>query len=186
MTYRVINSTIAAGDMVTFSVMAKYCRILSSTATVLVGFDDDNMQELPVGVGVTQSKTFLKLRVENTSASANVIKIAVAMGDIADTRFNLDGSTVIPVTIQAASSFITTAAVVGFIEAVVVPLNLTRKSVTIQNLGTMPIYIGGVAVTVADGLKIASGGSFVIDKSTGAISAISGTAGQDVRIFEEG
>lgn len=66
-----------------------------------------------------------------------------------------------------------------------------RKSVTIVNNGSATIYIGKAGVTVAagsnlGGLPLAPGASLTLDRAPqGDIYAISGTAGQDVRVLTE-
>lgn len=68
--------------------------------------------------------------------------------------------------------------------AVVIAAADDRESILIQNLGAADIYIGGSAVTTANGIKVvASGGTLTLD-SCAAIYGISGSAGNDVRFLE--
>lgn len=63
-----------------------------------------------------------------------------------------------------------------------------RTTMTIQNRGNKSIYIGEAnTVTTANGLEIPAGASFDIDYGEDLdVWAISGTASQDVRVFERG
>jgi hypothetical protein len=60
-----------------------------------------------------------------------------------------------------------------------------RKRILVQNLGTKKIYVGNSGVTSANGIEVFSGGSIELDVGPGIdLYAISGTAGQDVRVME--
>ena len=60
-----------------------------------------------------------------------------------------------------------------------------RRALTIQNLGAADIYVGDSDVTTANGVKVASGGTYVLTENTAAVYGRSGTAGQDVRVLAE-
>jgi len=77
------------------------------------------------------------------------------------------------------------AASVGVATSQIVAANASRKQITFQNLGSVPIFISyGTPATLATGYQIPVGGSFIEDKYTGAVNAISTLAAQDVRIVE--
>ena len=78
-----------------------------------------------------------------------------------------------------------TAVVVGVAEVSLVVANAARHAVTFQNLGTVDIFIGKTGVLTTTGLKIAAGQAYTTTTCTGEYFAISGTAGQDVRVLEE-
>lgn len=60
-----------------------------------------------------------------------------------------------------------------------------RKRILVQNLGTKKIYVGNSGVTTANGIEVFAGGSIELDIGPGIdLYAISGTAGQDVRVME--
>ena len=62
----------------------------------------------------------------------------------------------------------------------------TRRSVTIQNLGTDYIYIGATGITANNGLRVSPGQTAVIDKSPNAqIFAIAASGTQNVSLFWE-
>ena len=70
--------------------------------------------------------------------------------------------------------------------AQVLALAATRRSATIQNLGTDYIYIGATGITANNGLRLAAGQTVVIDKSpTAAIFAIAASGTQAVSYFTE-
>ena len=63
----------------------------------------------------------------------------------------------------------------------------SRQSVLIQNNGAADIFVGSDStVTTASGFRVpANGGVLTVDHTTAALWAISGTAGQDVRVLVE-
>ena len=70
--------------------------------------------------------------------------------------------------------------------AQVLALAATRRSATIQNLGTDYIYIGATGISANNGLRLAAGQTVVIDKSpTAAIFAIAASGTQAVSYFTE-
>lgn len=55
----------------------------------------------------------------------------------------------------------------------------TRRSVTIQNLGTDYVYLGATGITANNGIRLAPGQTFVLDKSPNAqIFAIAASGSQ--------
>ncbi|MGE5476167.1 MAG: hypothetical protein ACM3Q1_05900 [Bacteroidales bacterium] len=61
-----------------------------------------------------------------------------------------------------------------------------RQSVVIQNVGAADMYIGGSSVTAATGLRIAAnGGSYVVDKCTAAVWAITQAGAAEARVMVE-
>ena len=60
-----------------------------------------------------------------------------------------------------------------------------RRRIMIQNLGTVPVYVGQTGVTTASGFKINASGTLALELGPDVgIFAISGTAGQNVRVLE--
>jgi len=79
-----------------------------------------------------------------------------------------------------------TAVTVGVTEVNVAPTGLAgRRFITIQNEGSSDIFIGATGVTTSTGTKISkkSSGTYEIAEDVD-VFAISGSAGQDVRVFE--
>lgn len=90
------------------------------------------------------------------------------------------------VTSAIATTFAHGAVTVGTAAVLIRAANSNRQSLIVQNLGTVDIFVGGVGVTTGNGLRVQAGQASTLDKSTAAVYGISGTAGQDVRYFEEG
>jgi len=84
-----------------------------------------------------------------------------------------------------SGSMQTTAVTVGT-SAVALPAStLTdRKTIFLQNNSNTTIYLGGSAVTTADGIKVLKGDSFSIDIGSVVLYAIAGSAGNEVRVME--
>lgn len=91
------------------------------------------------------------------------------------------------VNIGTVTSWKATADTVGLTAAELVGTPLAgRTKIEIQNLGTKDIYIGSDnTVTTSNGLKLPKGASYVESLSASVdVFAISGTAGQGVRVGE--
>jgi hypothetical protein len=74
---------------------------------------------------------------------------------------------------------------VGVASAAILNANPTRRQYIIYNNGSVNIYLGfGTAAVVTNSLPVPPGGIFIDDVFTGVVNAISGTAGQDVRVVE--
>ena len=98
------------------------------------------------------------------------------MGVVVNTVKTIERGTVIA---HGSASVTTTA-------AQVLALAATRRSATIQNLGTDYIYLGATGITANNGLRLAAGQTVVIDKSpTAAIFAIAASGTQAVSYFTE-
>jgi hypothetical protein len=99
----------------------------------------------------------------------------------------LEGEPPASLAVGDLASTITAAAVTaGVSEVSAAAANSSRKLLTIQNNGSVDVYIGPTGVTTSSGLKIAAGGSYSTENSTAAYFVISGTASQNCRILEEG
>lgn len=59
-----------------------------------------------------------------------------------------------------------------------------RRALAIQNRGSVSIFIGGAGVVVGDGFEIEAGAAYDWPWGGSAVYAISGSAGQDVRVLE--
>lgn len=89
------------------------------------------------------------------------------------------------VTSALADEVSAVAVTVGTSAVAVAAANSTRQQLTILNNGSVDIYIGPAGVTTSTGLKIAAGQSYSTERCTAAFYAISGLAGQNVRVLEE-
>lgn len=80
-----------------------------------------------------------------------------------------------------------TAVTVGTSAASAAAARNSRICLKIANLGAATVYFGTTsAVTTATGIPIAANGSHTEEFYTGAVYMVSGTAGQDVRLWEVG
>jgi hypothetical protein len=62
----------------------------------------------------------------------------------------------------------------------------TRRTITVQNLGTDYVWLGATGVAVGSGLRLAPGQTAVIDRSPNAqLFAIASSGTQSVSIFTE-
>lgn len=122
-------------------------------------------------------------RVRWVAQAGKVAVITIA----ADARaFAIDTPNPKQLVVASGGATLTAAAVsVGVAATLVAAASTTRMAVTIQNLGTVDVFVGPSGVTVASGVKIASGGAITLDKQTAAVYAISGSAAQDVRVLTE-
>lgn len=60
-----------------------------------------------------------------------------------------------------------------------------RRRLIVQNRGTVAIYLGPTGVTTSSGLEVLPNGVVVIELGPGVtVFGISGSAGQNVRVFE--
>ncbi len=84
------------------------------------------------------------------------------------------------------ASFASAAATVGTSEAALPASALAlRKKVLIQNRGTKSIYVGPTGVTTSTGIEVGKGSTLELNVGPNiALFGISGTAGQNVRVFE--
>lgn len=135
-------------------------------------------------------------RVDITSATAQTVKVLVMDGDGGYDRFIVDIASSIGeigvtlsgdafVTIKQGATIADTAAVaVGVAATALLAASATRKSARFYNAGTADVYLGGAAVTTANGcIKIEAGQTYIENDAAGAAwYGISGTAGQSVRI----
>lgn len=129
-------------------------------------------------------------RVDITSATAQTVKVLIMDGDGGYDRFIVDiNSSIgdIGVTVAQAGTVTDVAPVtVGVAATALVAASATRKALRFYNDGAAVIYLGGAAVTTANGaIKVAPGQLWL--ESDGAAAAwygISGTAGQSMRVQE--
>ena len=148
--------------------------ITGGTVTATIG------TALPTGSnvigGVTQSGTWNVGSITTLPALPTGSNVIGAVTQSAGPWTTVERGTVIA---HGSASVTTTA-------AQVLALAATRRSATIQNLGTDYIYIGATGITANNGLRLAAGQTVVIDKSpTAAIFAIAASGTQAVSYFTE-
>lgn len=86
----------------------------------------------------------------------------------------------------AVEKAVAAAHTVGTSSAELVANNPQRVAVTIYNAGAATVYIDKATATTASSFPVPAGTAFEEREYTGAINAISGSAGQDVRTWETG
>jgi len=178
------SMNIAGGDNTVVNVPGNFFRILQASGALSVSFDDDGQAAfVEPGLAIYRDKPFTSLRLTNEGAAAVTgIMAAIGFGRYDDNRLQYSGGIVI----EIGSSISSAAVSVGTDAIQLVAAMAGRKSLVVQNLGASDIYVGGTGVTTASGIKVAgSGGSLSIDKTAGAVWAISANAGQDVRVMVE-
>lgn len=119
--------------------------------------------------------------VEITSATAQTIKIGISDG-----QGGYDSSVITTTALLAATITDNAPVVVGVTAILLCAADSTRMGARFYNAGTADVYIGGSGVTVANGaIKITPGSLWIEDNAApGAWYAVSGTAGQSVRVQE--
>ena len=98
---------------------------------------------------------------------------------------DVDGRLLVSTSPTQATSGVNSNPTVGIAASIILNQNSSRRQYIVQNLGAQPIYLGfGSIPTTLTGFQIPSNGVFADDVFTGVLYAISGTAGQDVRVVE--
>lgn len=180
-----INLIFTAGQEITHAVAGRYVRLLSASAVVKVAADGGSFFDLELGIGVEMARQFSTLRI--VSATAQTVMLAVADVRVDDNRLvgnvditgGLDTREVLPTTLSNAAVTVGTSAVV------VAASNINRRSALIVNSGAAVVYVGGLGVTTANGIPVPALGGAIDLSATAAIYAISGSAGNDVRVLQE-
>lgn len=172
--------------------MADDVTLNSMSGGVVVATDDSGTGHVQVvklaysadgsRVPITADTNGLKVNVGNT--------VTVSLGAALPTGSNVVGAVTQSAgpwtTVERGSVIAHGSASVTTTAAQVLALAATRRSATIQNLGTDYIYLGATGITANNGLRLAPGQTVVIDKSpTAAIFAIAGTGTQTVSYFTE-
>jgi hypothetical protein len=102
-------------------------------------------------------------------------------------RTDPTGTTVQPVNVinEGAANIATNQVSIGTSATQVVPVNATRRGVSITNLGTTDVWVGAAGVTTATGdLLAGSKGASVFIPTTAAVYAIVGIGTQAVSFME--
>ena len=156
---------------------------LSGLVQVRVGHQEGDWIILGVGNAVTV-RTARRLTVKWTAQTGLTARIFTSPDPAA---FDVDADPPAQLAVgDLASSFTAANVTIGTSAGLVAAANGTRKSLTVYNNGSAVIYLGGSGVTTAAGLPLAVGQGITFDGNTAAVYGISGSAGQDVRYFEEG
>lgn len=172
---KTISITFAAGQSIPFAILGNYFHLLETTAGVDVSFLRDGAeiskaQNMEFGFFAKPEGGFTGLML--TSATAQAVKVAVGMGDGGYNRTT--GSVSI---LGNQGAHVQTTPVVTNASGLILASNAARRRLIIQNkdaTGNIYINLSGIAVTIANGVRIAPGGSLVLDGYVpwGAIYAI--------------
>lgn len=172
-----------AGESTPLSVVGDYFRVISGEAEFSVQPDTGaSLAGLESGMSLTTEKPFSKLTLQ--SAVTQDVSIIAGKGKIDDNRTSISGSVDV---FSKGSTIETSSETVGVTAVELVGPDVSRRSLVIQNLSPSGnVFIGGSGVTVDDGLKVAAGSSFVLDKAaSSAIYAIGDIADIDIRLLGE-
>ncbi len=144
------------------------------------GFDP---LDFALGLAVKLEKRVDKIIIIN-GAVAQTISLVLGRGVIFDNRLvgtlNITGGVNAKGNTGQSNAAVTVTAAGSVIKA----LTVSRSKLTIQNLGTVDIYVGGAGVTVANGIRLSPNGSMDVT-SIPAVSGISSGVDCDVRYWEE-
>lgn len=135
--------------------------------------------KLEKGIAVRLNEQFNNLRIE--SDITQTIEIYVGSGEVIDSRLILGGDG-----LSVAGNGVANygAETVGNVATLIKPLNDARASILVQNLGSLPIFVGtDNLVTAANGLRVSgnSSATFTFKSDLYAIAA----SAVDVRYLEE-
>lgn len=186
---KTISITFTAGQSIPFELLGNYFHLLETTAGVDVSFMRDGAeiskaQNMEFGFFAKPEGGFTGLML--SSAAAQSIKIAVGMGDGGYNRTT--GSVSI---IGNQGAHVQAGVVVTNASGLMLQSRASRRSLIIQNkdaAGNIYVNLSGLAATVANGLKIAPGGSLVLDGYVpwGAVYAIGDIANNANVVVIEG
>lgn len=172
-TATIYTDTISANSTLQKLVTGSYFKILSATGPVNFVCPGAKLTNLIAGQGL-EKKSFDRFELTDASGASNTVRFVIADDGFLD---GIQGAiTVGQNTTANSSSYTNAAATVTNASASLIAANAARKYLLIQNKDVSgSIYINfGAAATVANGVKIAPGGSYESDAivSTQQIFAI--------------
>lgn len=181
---RTIKNTFSAAGSWQCGIGGAYFRILDSSTPLDVNFYQRGQvvaQAEQVDIGYYSIPKGGFDRVEIISAAAQTVKLGISDGN------GGYDATIIKSSVIMASTIVDNAPVtVGVAATALTVADSTRKGLRIYNGGTADVYLGGSGVTTANSaIKLAAGTLWVESEAApSAWYAISGTAGQSVRVQE--
>lgn len=187
-----IQQTFAAPTTWELNIGGQYFTTLACGYPVNVRFykggqllDLGNIQGLLAGLEVSNIN-FDRVQIDVTAA--DTVMVGIGNGNA---RYNRQNAAVaVSSNVQPKTgSFTNGAATVTNASAILVPLNLARQYLLIQNNGTGDVYLSfGVAATVAAGIKVLPGGSYEMPttQTTQNIHAIGSIASNANIVVVEG
>lgn len=175
--YRV---ALAAGGGANLAVAGDVVHCLTATGPFNLFFDGAAPLELEQAVGIRTPREFSGFRIE--SATAQTIELLSGFGDVIDARTVLGATSTVG--LVGADTFNHGAVSVLVGATLIKAASAARRSLLVQPLGG-DIYVGGAAVTTANGVKVTDGSSYIVE-ATGAVYGIrAGAANVDTRYLEE-
>ncbi|MDD9911708.1 MAG: hypothetical protein OXR68_00245 [Alphaproteobacteria bacterium] len=183
--YITYSQTIEAGGERTVPVNSNYVRCFSASAAFAIALDNEPKADMQEGIGFGVDEPFQKVRIINLSQSTALsVDMAFGRGEVADSRFTLNGA--LPVT-GGASHNSPAQKTVGVTAASVLAINTSRTAVTFQNnsSGGQVIWIGDSSASNSGvGIQLFPGDVFVTN-SQGEFYAAASVAGGKLNILEE-
>ena len=179
--FRNRTRTVAANETGHIDVAGNYIACLANTGTFRIGIDGGPLEDFERGLKITlpTGDEFKQIRLLDTSGAENTIQLAVGFGDFEDAR--VTGT----ITLEQGTDAVQATVSVGVAETLLDAADTNRRALTIQNLGTVDVFVGKTGVTVANGIRLQVGEVYVLSATTAGIFGISGTAAQDVRVLAE-
>lgn len=100
-------------------------------------------------------------------------------------KVDTDGRLSVSTSPTQGATGVNSAVSVGTSSTLVIAANASRRQLLLSNQGLQTIYITfGATAVLATGFPLPSLGGIFLDTYTGVVSAIAGTAGQDLRVVE--
>lgn len=191
-TYRIDLSKARNGQLE--RVRGRFVRIAdasSSTASLKIAIQDnapDRFEALKKGGSITEGNGFDRIYFKNEAQAGEWVRVIISDGsedyDVDNPSISVIDEIASPVRTKGGNNRSHKAVSVGTTAVKLLDANTDRTGWKVANNGAETIYIGSDgAVTVADGDPLPAGAVTGFD-DTDAVYAISGTAGQDVRITE--
>jgi len=161
--------SLAIGEEINIGSDATFIACLDATADFKIGFDGGPKTTFKKGLTYHPPIEVRSVQIENNSGSANTVTLGLGKGDIRDSRLVLSGGVA---TQPAATSFTDGGAISALATAntLLLASNAARKEALIYNNGGAAIYVRGDATAAPGGVKLAAGGTLVLE-TTAAIYA---------------
>lgn len=184
------NALLTTIDADTGAIAASVASIDSDTSTI--AGDTTSMDATLTALSkaedaahTTGDQGIMSLAVRNDAGGA----LAGTDGDYIPLTTNATGQLRVAgdLTVASPDTAIVAAAVTVGVTQIALPTTplANRDELIIQNSGTAPIFIGPTGVTISSGLEIGKRSNGVLKLGPSVdVFGISGTAGQDVRVFE--
>lgn len=181
--------TVGAGESVTIAQRGRNVRVLDisgSNVTIQVDNSEPSTCRKGIGIILPDGDYFQEVRLTNGSGSGASVTLAIAIGEIQDSRLTLTGS----IKTYSGDTMATPVKVTvgnGVGGTVIVAADSTRTMVTIQNKSTTDsVWLGDSGVDPAnnEGIEITPGGDMSIPTSAEIRGRCAAGKTADVSIME--